>query len=351
LTLLIGRNYTKLSVGRYSRRTLAHWRFPTLENQFMHRPFRPLGVSMVLWAALSSVAGLAAAAQPAAKAPAKAPAKAAATSVTTAGRKLAPGVLESVEPQRNLEETVSRHDLVEILAANSKLDWAKDLAFRRDVWFLDFHFKSPRFVEVDIPQRGGRLERRKIFYVVYCVTNPGKIAHPIPNGADGTVKMEFVDRPVRFVPMFLFTSLEDTKFSYPDRVIPLAKDAIRRREDTKQTFYNTVEIANKDIGVGQTLWGYATWIEGDVSRGVIPADEIDPRIDRFSIYVTGLTNAYQWQDDKAAMKQGMTVGKGRELTRKTLKLNFWRPGDEYDLREEEFRFGIPGEVDYEWVYR
>ncbi len=37
--------------------------------------------------------------------------------------------------------------------------------------------------------------------------------------------------------------------------------------------------------------------------------------------------------------------------RKTLKLNFWRPGDQYFENEEEIRYGIPGRVDYEWIYR
>ena len=52
-----------------------------------------------------------------------------------------------------------------------------------------------------------------------------------------------------------------------------------------------------------------------------------------------------------AYKQGDPLGKGRQWIRKTLKLNFWRPGDEYYEHEKEIRFGIPGEVDYEWVYR
>ena len=41
----------------------------------------------------------------------------------------------------------------------------------------------------------------------------------------------------------------------------------------------------------------------------------------------------------------------RLLLRKTLKLNFWRPGDEYSTSENEIRYGVPGGVDYEWVYR
>jgi hypothetical protein len=52
---------------------------------------------------------------------------------------------------------------------------------------------------------------------------------------------------------------------------------------------------------------------------------------------------------------------GRRFYRKTLQLNFWRPGDEIDEHEEEIRFGVPLDkadlydseegVAYRWVYR
>ena len=113
---------------------------------------------------------------------------------------------------------------------------------------------------------------------------------------------------------------------------------IRSREDPNRTFLNSAEMA-RQINPGETLWGVATW-EG-----------IDPRIDRFSVYVNGLTNAYRWEDAPGAYEPGDPIGKGRTWVRKTLKLNFWRPGDEYYEHEKEFRYGIPGEVDHQWVYR
>ncbi len=39
------------------------------------------------------------------------------------------------------------------------------------------------------------------------------------------------------------------------------------------------------------------------------------------------------------------------LTEKTLVLNFWRPGDEFVEDQRVIRYGIPGQVDYSWVYR
>ena len=95
---------------------------------------------------------------------------------------------------------------------------------------------------------------------------------------------------------------------------------------------NTVEIAGEipPVGSGRDTWGVVTW-EG-----------VDPRTDRVSIYIEGLTNAYKWAESV----------KGKErLRQKALKLNFWRPGDRHFEHEAEIRYGIPGEVDYQWVYR
>jgi hypothetical protein len=97
------------------------------------------------------------------------------------------------------------------------------------------------------------------------------------------------------------------------------------------------------------VWGVATWTD------------VDPRIDFFSVYVGGLTNAYRWEDMAGAYKPGDPPGKGRRFARKTLQLNFWRPGDEVAQHEREIRYGVPlaqpqlydvaDGVAYRWVYR
>ena len=267
-------------------------------------------------------------------------------------RKLAPGVLISIDPMQNLEESVSRHDVVELLAVDPKFDWAKDIAFRHDVWVLRFQFKPMRIIWVDVPERSGKMQRKPIWYMVYVVTNVGKVAHP-----EEDVKLKYetaeprqlfqvqsVDRPIRFVPEFLLEGHQHMKpeegFTkvYPDRVIPVAMAPIRSREDPRRRFLTSVEMC-REIAVGESQWGVATW------------EDIDPRIVRFSVYVFGLTNAYRWKDVAGEYKPGDSVLKGRKLYRKTLQLNFWRPADPYFEHEEEIRYGVPGGVDYQWVYR
>jgi hypothetical protein len=105
------------------------------------------------------------------------------------------------------------------------------------------------------------------------------------------------------------------------------------------------------------IWGYVTWTD------------IDPRIDFFSIYVQGLTNSYQFEDEQGALGPGDPPLEGRTFSSKTLQLNFWRPGDSVFLHEGELRYGVPIDVDaarqaeileqyglkqrldYLWVYR
>lgn len=267
-------------------------------------------------------------------------------------RHLAPGVLHTIDPMRALEETVSRHDVVGLLAVDPQFDWAKDIAFRHDVWVLKFQFKPMRMIWVDVPQVGGNMERKLIWYMVYEVTNTGKLMHPVEDKAllyETTHKPQLyevkeLDRPVRFLPEFLLEGSRTMKDDpaaaklYPDRVIPVAIEPIRMREDPKRKFLTTVEMC-REIAVGETLWGVATW------------EDVDPKIVRFSVYVVGLTNAYRWKDEPGEYKEGDSVLTGRKLYRKTLKLNYWRPGDEYFEHEEEIRYGVPGGVDYEWVYR
>ena len=133
---------------------------------------------------------------------------------------------------------------------------------------------------------------------------------------------------------------ENTGFNkvYLDRVIPIAVRQIAAREDPNRGFFNSVQISKGRLAVGKTAWCVATW------------EDVDSRIDRFSVYVKGLTNAYKWTDDPAKYRKDAPLGSYRSLRVKTLRLNFWRPGDEYREHEREIRYGVPGGVDYEWVY-
>ena len=80
-------------------------------------------------------------------------------------------------------------------------------------------------------------------------------------------------------------------------------------------------------GVDDAVYGVAVW-EG-----------VDPKADSFSVYVRGLSDGYQ-----VVTPPGQTEP---QIRYKTLRLDFNRLGDEYNLNEQEIR---PAEPPYEWIY-
>jgi hypothetical protein len=243
-------------------------------------------------------------------------------------RKLAPGVEQTIPVDNRPTDVISRHDLVEILAESpsfgvapntSSASPAKGVRFVQDVRGLNFSFKPLRMIQVDVPTPSGRMQRKLVWYMVFHVTNPSS------------------DKPFKFAPQFWLDDL-DKHVTYSEKLIPVAIPLIRRREDPHRTLLNTVEISG-EIGPGQDVWGVVTW------------DDLDPTMKHFSMFVQGLSNAYKWQDPEGAYKQGDAPGTGRKILEKTLQLNFWRPADPFYEHESEIRYGIPGDVDYRWVYR
>ncbi len=297
-------------------------------------------------------------------------------------RKLAPGVLTSIQPEIQEEETFSGpRELIELVEGVPKLDWkpnlspssatlltkAKSTIFRRQVWGLEFDFKPLRMISVDIPQADGSTVSQQVIYLVYAVRNNGRHLSPSsqPDALGRpTYTVEPVNHSIRFFPNFIL-QCHDYDRAYLDKVIPAAIEKIRKREDPNRTFYNSVTISNVDIPISTDLednsvWGVATWVG------------VEPRSDFFSVYVRGLTNAYRWQDPEGEFKPGDKPGTGRRFTYKTLQLNYWRPGDSINVNEREFRYGVPNQnqlsagktddeilkmyriperVDYQWIYR
>jgi hypothetical protein len=332
-------------------------------------------------------------------------------------RTLAPGVLTTIPPAPHAEELFSGpQPLVEIPAVmkNSKYEpklsspsstvyeKSQQVLMRRTIWNLELSFKPMRMIYVDVPQSSGRMQRQLLWYMVYRVRNPGhhlkpkglikpdslaasgetidpneellKLIDPsVPEAKelyekfkDATDEVEVFGRKtteLRFFPHFVLHSTEYKK-EYLDQVIPAALGPIKAREfpgreDTP--VYNSLNISEVPLPVSHDandgVWGVVTWAH------------IDPRIDYFVVHIQGLTNAYKFEDPAGAFKAGDAPGTGRKLLKKTLQLNFWRPGDTVDPKEEEIHFGcrldpdpadqqailkeygIEKPVDYVWVYR
>jgi len=292
---------------------------------------------------------------------------------TRSAPRFAAGVLTTIAPDVDSEDTVSIHDIVEIRAnANLRRDphtdtksrtlfeMANSVQFRRDVWCLELSFKPLRMLAIDIPQTSGKMQRKLIWYLVYRVRNTGAGLTP-QQEEDGTfVTAEKAAEGIKFCPQFVLTSQDRDRDgkrirkAYLDRILPAAVEAIQRRELPEGELLNSVQISESLLAVetGRSidgLWGVATW------------EDVDPQIDFFSVFVSGLTNAYDWQDAPEGFQLGDPPGTGRKFTRKQLQLNFWRPGDAYAEDEREIRFGAaPGKADLygtgegvasHWIYR
>ncbi|MGL4513705.1 MAG: hypothetical protein ACRCT8_11500 [Lacipirellulaceae bacterium] len=278
----------------------------------------------------------------------------------------APGVETIIPAIVDPAETVSRHPVVEVRAQKS-LDWspellttsrtafnlAKNARFRRDVWQLEFGFKPLRMLRLE-PADGG--PQKLVWYIVYRVKNTGDLWRPVSDEQSGAFIAKRVDGgPVRFSPHFVLQAQDVAPAggkvyrSYLDRVIPGALGPIKQRELSDRPLLTSVEMPLAPLAPGAEAWGVAMW-EG-----------IDPEIDFFSVFVRGLSNAYDWTDPPGGYAEGDAPGKGREFVRKTLQLNFWRPGDRFLQHEGEVRngtppgkgslYGGPEGVAYQWVYR
>ena len=177
---------------------------------------------------------------------------------------------------------------------------------KEGIWVLDFSFKPVRLRTVEVPGKG----RRTVHYLYYRIINR-------------------TGRPRMFVPQF--TLVTDTGHRYDDMVLPQAVQLIRAREDESIPLRGAVDVMgmvppSTKEGVDDAVYGVAVW-EG-----------VDPKADRFSIYVRGLSDG----------NQVIPGPDGKPIVRyKTLRIDFIRRGDERNLTENEIQLSEPP---FEWIY-
>lgn len=266
-------------------------------------------------------------------------------------RKLSPGVLTVIPPDTSARNALERSDILEITLGRSDRIWipkqdpiggtfverAKNRALYRDIWCLEFAFKMPRLIDVDVPAPDLQMRRKRLWYLVYRVKNVGGIRPVVVQ--NGPVTSEKFEKPIRFLPHFVLESVEGLSAAegttsyraYLDRLVPSAVGPIRRREDPRIELFDSARMAATDIAAGEERWGVAIW------------EDIDPRIDFFSIFVRGLSNAIRWREDPLAVFSKESVpGAQTEYALESLRLDFWRPGDERNEVDEEMQVGHAG---------
>jgi hypothetical protein len=184
---------------------------------------------------------------------------------------------------------------------------------KEGIWVLDFSFKPMRLRTIDLPGTGSGTSkgRKVIHYLYYRVIN-------------------HTDKPRMFVPQFSLVT--DTRQRLEDAVIPQAIPIIQAREDASIPLLGAVDIMgmippSTKEGIDDAVFGVAVW------------DGVDPKADRFSVYIRGLSDGHQ-------VVQPPDGGKP-VIRYKTLRIDFIRRGDDRNLNEKEILLNDPA---YEWVY-
>lgn len=210
---------------------------------------------------------------------------------------------------------------------------AEELA-QQDLWVMQVDFKPMRLVRVETADpKTGETREEFVWYLVYrAVNRPLKT----PSQGNPTTPVNNYDAPPGpplFIPEFsLVTDDNGAQRVHPDVVIPEAAAAIVRREmrgaDRENELKNSVDVVQPvaDAADARPIYGVATW------RG------IDPSTDNFKVYASGFSNGY---------KESKGPGGTPLILRREIVLDFWRPGDEFDLTEREFQV----RSEPRWIYR
>lgn len=267
-------------------------------------------------------------------------------------RKLAPGVLKDIPSNLDVRDTASvpmpipglqpEKYVPEQRSADETLyGLTHRVILYRDVWQYDFAFTGLRQIRVSTTGSEGVEQARNVWYIVYRIRDLGEtlsydevkkdpkfnqISHELKKGAP-------VDEASRlFLPRF---SLEGSVYNplqkkyesvaVSDSVDPAIVRQIRASEDPGLPLLDTVQISQAEIPKVEAGSDVGVW-------GVAIFEDVNPNLDYVSVFVTGLTNAYR-------IKRSEDGSLG--FKRKTLQLNFWRPGDDLEEEKDSIDFGIP----------
>jgi len=189
---------------------------------------------------------------------------------------------------------------------------------KKDVWTLHFRFKDPRIIPVDVPGRGKKI----VWYMWYQVYNP--------LAADGS------GEPRLFVPRFDLKT-HDYETVHSDEIMPAVLDEISKIEDPtglkkmkdSYTIIQSPIPLSKPDSYPRIVTGVAIWTD---------VYDRAPKTNRFSIFISGLSDG--WREVPA-----VEADKPPMILRKTLQLNYERLGEGTDASSIRW-------VDNpQWIYR
>jgi len=267
-------------------------------------------------------------------------------------RSFATGVLKDIPSQLDVRDSFSlpmplpgvnaeEHTLERDSLDQTLYGMSKSIILYRDVYQYDFAFTGLRQICVTTKAANGAAIKKNYWYMIYRVRDLGEtlsyeevknnpalnqISHKLKEGEP------LKDSERHFLPRF---SLEGWVFNPKtkqydksvkrDSVNPAVARAIRVQEDPRMVLLDAIQMSKVDIPKVKQESNIGVW-------GVAIFEDINPNIDYVSVFVSGLTNAYRIKrgDDDSI-----------SFIRKTLQLNFWRPGDDFEEAKDRVTFGIP----------
>lgn len=206
----------------------------------------------------------------------------------------------------------------------------EEISGQPGLWVMEVYYKPLRMIAVDVTNpKTGKTEPQYVWYLPYRAIN-----RPLASAATENLPVNDLDAPVlpsKFIPEFTLVTTDGTPRVYHDQVIPEALAAIRKRERS-QLASSVSAVA--DVPPPQPLNAE----NAQEISGVAMFTGIDPEADHFTLFMTGFSNGVK----KTTAPDGSTV-----VQHKTIEMKYWRPGDEFDLREPEIRPEGPPR----WIYR
>ncbi len=221
---------------------------------------------------------------------------------------------------------------------------ASDRQFLRDVWCLEFAYRPPRTIEVEVPGKNLEIQKERVWYLLYRVRNIAVDENAeVASGLGGSTRQvvfekdeagnddltrpttKFVNQLIHFEPHFVFETHEALSRDegllehqdHLDRLVSSAMVPICRREKIRSDMlHDSVSISERPIQPGEERWGVAVW------------QDIDPRIDFFTVFVYGLTNSIRWRHDAEFETDLEHAPKYERRELECLRLDFYHPGDE-----------------------
>ena len=188
-----------------------------------------------------------------------------------------------------------------------------------DIWTLGFEYLPPRILTLDVPGQG----KRPVWYMPYRIYNPTRTPVQVDS-----LRFELVTK--------------DLLTNHNDEPQPTLFETIRVKEDPDKTrnFQTTIGISKGKIPVTipdsypRYVYGIAIWTAVSAQAG---------KTNKFSVYVTGLSDGLTAEP---------TADGGKDVKKKTLQLDFFKPTDSInpaagEIRPEDNK-GLGGE---RWVYR